>query len=109
MVCGRLGKIKSMRELPNDDSIMNNPGVYIYYKKINGHPRYVGRSDNDLKTRIKHGENEYRYYQYCHCNTDIDAFNKESKLWHKHRNNIQNQNHPSKPENYRGSCPICGN
>lgn len=53
------GKKMSMRELQNDDSIMNNPGVYIYCKTINGPPRYVGRSDNDLKTRIRHGENKY--------------------------------------------------
>ncbi len=109
MVCGRLGRIRPMRELRNDNAIMNSPGVYIYYRSIDGHPRYIGRSDNDLRSRISHGENEYRYYQYCHCDTAIDAYKKECKLWHEHRNYLDNRNHPDKPEDYTGNCPVCGN
>ncbi len=108
MVCGKLGRIKPMSGLASDNGITSSPGVYIYYKAIDGHPRYVGRSDNDLKTRITHGKNKYQYYQYCQCDTPNDAYKKESNLWHEHRNYLENENHPDKPEGSTENCPICG-
>lgn len=81
--------------------------------------RYVGRSDSDLKNRIKHGITDmeadktlrYERFKFSYAGTVEEAYNKECRNFHEFgglEGWLVNKVHPAKPEGYDGKCPICG-
>lgn len=80
--------------------------------------RYVGRSDTDLRERIKHGITDmdadpscrYERFKFSYAATAKEAYEKECQNYHDFGGDeglLLNQNHPAKPEGYTGNCPIC--
>lgn len=81
--------------------------------------RYVGRSDSDLRERIKHGITDmmadptcrYERFKFSYAKSEQEAYEKECQNYHDFgglEGLLVNKNHPDKPEGYTGSCPICG-
>ena len=80
--------------------------------------RYVGRSDTDLRERIKHGITDmeidntckYERFKFSYAKNEKEAYEKECKNYHDFggpEGRLVNKNHPDKPEGYIGSCPVC--
>lgn len=80
---------------------------------------YVGRSDSDLKERIKHGIIDmkgnpmlrYERFKFSYANSVNEAYEKECRNYHDfggEENVLYNEVHPAKPEGYEGKCPVCG-
>lgn len=80
---------------------------------------YVGRSDINLKERIKHGitdvqENpnlRYERFKFSYAESPMEAFEKECRNYHDfggEEGKLYNRIHPDKPDGYVGNCPVCG-
>ena len=73
--------------------------------------KYVGRSDSDLNAELKSAHViRYKYFWYEYATSAIDAFKKECGLYHRNggeQGKLDNKNHPGRPEDYHGKCPIC--
>ena len=89
---------------------LNERGIFIV--------RYVGRSDTDLRERIKHGIEDmfadntchFERFKYSYANSAEEAYNKECRNFHDFGGEegfLVNKVHPDKPEGYKGYCPIC--
>lgn len=79
---------------------------------------YVGRSDNDLHERVKHGISDmqnnpslrYERFKFSYADTIVEAYEKECKNYHDfggEEGKLYNEHHPAKPEGYDGDCPVC--
>ena len=80
--------------------------------------RYVGRSDTDLRERIKHGivdmeaDSSCRYerFKFSYAENVQEAYEKECRNYHDFggdRGKLRNTIHPAKPEGFNGKCPVC--
>lgn len=90
---------------------LNERGVFIVL--------YVGRSDSDLKDRVKHGIYDmqknptlrYERFKFSYADSASEAYEKECQNYHDFGGEegcLYNDVHPAKPEEYRGKCPVCG-
>lgn len=90
---------------------LNDKGLFIVC--------YVGRSDTDLKERIKHGIEymkanpncRYERFKFSYADSIQEAYEKECQNYHDfggEEGYLRNKEHPSKPDRYEGTCPICG-
>ena len=90
---------------------LNNQGRFVV--------RYIGRSDSDLRERIKHGVDDmridsslrYECFKFSYAESVKEAYEKECHNYHDFggdRGFLCNEIHPAKPEEYDGFCPICG-
>jgi len=68
---------------------------------------YIGRSDDDVRARLKRHVGEYSHFQYVLLPSALSAFEKECWLYHTFspRDNIL---HPARPQNVRCDCPVPG-
>ncbi|MEY8684827.1 hypothetical protein AB9N12_01355 [Bacteroides sp. AN502(2024)] len=90
---------------------LNDKGAFVV--------RYVGRSDTDLRTRIKHGLADrrtnpkmwqYEYFKFSYADTSTEAYIKECKNYHDFggdRGNLLNTSHPDVPNGLEIYCPFC--
>lgn len=71
---------------------------------------YVGRSDNDLNGRIKHGVGQYKHFKFSYAFSAKAAFEKECRNWHDFggSDSLDNKIHPDKPDFTDLKCPVCG-
>lgn len=83
-------------------------GVYML-ADTPGIPRYVGRSDVNLRSRLRQhaAAEEYRYFYVEHHRSADDAFHRESGLYHHYIHQLDNLVHPGVPRGCRGGCPRC--
>lgn len=85
-----------------------SPGVYILLKQYNGSPKYVGRADNDLNHRLhKWSDKGYKYFLFDYCSSAEEAFRLECELYHQHKQTLENNKHPERPEDTVWECPKC--
>lgn len=96
-------------------------GNYAYgYLNDNGSfiVRYVGRSDTDLRNRIKHGIQEfkdnpklkYEQFKFSYADSAEEAYRKECQNYHDFggpEGFLMNERHPDSPEGTDLTCPIC--
>ena len=92
----------------NENVTRQSPGAYALGRSTNGifHINYVGRSDSDLKKRLRDhiGENsEFKYEYYA---SSEEAFEKECDLYHSF-NPPRNKIHPAQPADSDWQCMIC--
>lgn len=90
---------------------LNDEGIFIV--------RYVGRSDSDLRERLKHGlydnnpeSAKYERFKFSYASSPGKAYEKECRNYHDfggEEGRLVNDVHPAKPQNSSLSCPICGN
>ena len=99
----------------------NRIGNYAYgYLNAQGSfiVRYVGRSDSNLKERIKHGIADmladptcrYERFKFSYASSVKEAYEKECSNYHDFGGDsglLRNTNHPAKPDGYDGKCPRC--
>ncbi len=100
----------------NENSINNNvtrisPGAYAL-GRIEGNTfyiAYVGRSDSDIKSRLKDHIGNYSYFKYDYFSTAKLAFDKECELYHDFGSSVSldNKIHPDRPKNSNWECPRC--
>lgn len=89
------------------------PGAYALGRVENGafYIDYVGRSDNDLKARLKQwAPTKYIYFKYGFCESAKAAFQKECQLFHDFGGTrlLDNKVHPARPQGTSWSCPVSG-
>ncbi len=68
--------------------------------------RYVGRSDDDVRDRLKGHVGDYTRFKYEYYSTVKEAFEKECHLYHDF-NPRDNEIHPARPANCDWECPVC--
>ena len=71
---------------------------------------YVGRSDTDLRARLKQHINEgYTLFKYGTVSSAKAAFEAECLLYHEYKKQIDNLIHPDRPDNApHWKCPESG-
>ncbi len=84
------------------------PGVYMLAKSIRI-PRYVGRSDDNVRGRLLKwvGSRKYSLFSVEHIRNPVEAFLRECGLYHYYRNQLDNKVHPGRPRGCRDKCPKC--
>nr|DAY36314.1 MAG TPA: RUBREDOXIN TRANSPORT, RUBREDOXIN, GUILLARDIA THETA [Caudoviricetes sp.] len=74
--------------------------------------RYVGRSDNDVKKRIKdHLGKSYTHFKFEYAKSPKAAFEKECQNYHDFGESklLDNEIHPDLPDESKNwKCPVCG-
>ena len=99
----------------------NRIGNYAYgYINDNGAfiVKYVGRSDTDLRTRIKHGIQEfndnpklrYERFKFSYADSAEEAYRKECRNYHDFggpEGSLMNERHPDAPDGSNLTCSIC--
>ena len=89
-----------------DQPVEDEPGVYLFYKTLNGPVRYVGRADTKLRRRIAY--RGYTYFRYKHIYDETEAYHWECVYFHRFEDTIENINHPARPWGYDElECPCC--
>lgn len=71
---------------------------------------YVGRSDYDLRERIKASAQEghgYRYFWFQYSTSAMDGYRLECLLYHEYRP-ADNSIHPAVPQGSNWRCPVTG-
>jgi hypothetical protein len=92
-----------------------SPGNYAlgYVSNLTFHVRYVGRSDTDLNSRLKKWVNnsQYKRFKFSYATSPKAAFDKECKNYHDFggdKGELDNDEHPQRPEGADWKCPVCG-
>lgn len=82
-------------------------GVYLLRNSRSGPPRYVGRSDSDVRRRLLNQarKSDYRYFTVEHKRSAREAWHREAHLYHYHKSSLDNERHPPPPAGM--SCPKC--
>lgn len=103
-----------LNEIEIDRLIIKNvPGNYAYgYQNGEGHffVQYVGRSDTDLNSRIRHGIGLYKMFKFSYAENVKEAFEKECQNYHDFGGEegiLENKVHPDRPVGKDYECPIC--
>jgi hypothetical protein len=71
-------------------------------------PKYVGRSDDDVNKRLKDWVDKYPNFKYEYYSSAKAAYEKECRLYHDWKKQIDNKVHPAKSEGTDWKCPVCG-
>lgn len=91
--------------------IPNRTGVYLLGNDVDGFEvRYVGRSDNCVKTRLLSHNHIYKYdyFVLLYAGSEVEAFWMECQYWHVfHKSHISNKIHPASPPKKQLECPYC--
>lgn len=93
----------------NDQVTRTSPGVYILLN-IFKLDRRVGRSDKDLKRRLKNWVGKYWWFKFDYCTSPKNAFERECNLYHYYGSKngaLDNENHPQRPTGTNWKCPKC--
>ena len=103
----KYSEIKRLAQLGYHTDVRAKPGVYLFLNAINGLVLYVGRSDTNLRQRIKN--RGYTYYTFIHCDTVHETYNLECRFYHQYRPR-DNKIHPATPKGFNlvSPCPVCG-
>lgn len=89
------------------------PGVYVLDKTTGGlfQVSHVGRSDDDVKARLKqHVRSTYKYFKFDYATSPKNAFEKECELYHDFggpEGKLDNNVHPGRPKDTDWKCPKC--
>ena len=73
---------------------------------------YVGRSDDDVKDRLKRWvgkKDKYKEFKFSYATSPKAAFEKECKNYHDFGGSekLDNEIHPQRPEGADWGCPYC--
>lgn len=70
---------------------------------------YIGRSDNDLKKRLKDWDDNYKRFKFSYASSPKAAFEKECKNYHDfgEKKSLDNNIHPDRPDGSNWKCPVC--
>ena len=77
-------------------------------------PKYVGRSDECVKTRLlQHALDQeklkkYSIFKYCYQDNVKNAYHMECKNYHDFEKQLDNKIHPDQPKGKSYTCPSTG-
>lgn len=88
-----------------------SPGTYVLGTSSNGifTVKYVGRSDNDLRVRLKDWVGQYREFKFGYFSTPKEAFDRECQIYHAFGGEagiLDNEIHPASPASSTWECPV---
>jgi hypothetical protein len=83
-----------------------SPGVYVLAGAASNVAKRVGRSDTDVRTRLKSYVGKYHRFWFAYASSPKDAFEKECHLWHDLKP-TDNVIHPDRPIGSGWRCPVC--
>lgn len=94
-----------------------SPGNYaLGYTDAQGtfRVRYVGRSDDNLNTRLHDwtGNSRYKQFKASYATSPKAAFEKECHNYHDFGGadgKLDNEIHPDRPKGANWKCPVCDN
>jgi hypothetical protein len=76
--------------------------------------KYVGRSDTDIRNKLKNHLNDIRFgkikkFAFQYADSTDEAFERECVDYHKYGESqeLMNGGHPGKPHGSYRKCPIC--
>jgi hypothetical protein len=106
----KMSPMRRLRKVSSHKLTKKEPRVYVFRNRKDGPIRYVGRSDINLKKRLKN--RPYARYHFINTQTDLEAYQIECELWHEHQPTIDNAKvrggrHPAKPAYTDIHCPVC--
>ena len=110
-------KIKDINDINGLGISDNSVGVYILFKvgsktatEITFKPYYVGRSDSNLRERIKISakERKCKYFWFKETTSPKNAYLLECEYYHKYEGILDNGIHPDVPDGTYWRCPIEG-
>lgn len=87
-----------------------SPGVYVLgYVGIGGFiPKRVGRSDDSINEILKNRVGgDYSQFKFNYYDSSEAAFMKECCLYHDWKEQLDNEQHPERPDNTQCKCPGC--
>lgn len=93
------------------DAVITEGGAGVYILGPNGvnggvYVRFVGRSDVNLRARLKQHVGMHSHFVYSYADSPLAAFQAECKLYH-HYDPSENVAHPVRPRNVDWKCPRC--
>jgi len=63
--------------------------------------QYVGRSDTDLRKRLKDHVGNYKHFKFCYLGSALDAWHYECQNYHDFpKSKTDNDIHPARPKGY---------
>jgi hypothetical protein len=87
-----------------------SPGAYILGNREKA-ARYVGRSDDDVRARLKSwASSSYWYFWFEYASSPKAAFELECTYWHRYggaERKLDDKNHPARPAGSGWKCPVC--
>ena len=91
-----------------------SPGNYALGYVQNGtfYVRYVGRSDTDVRNRLKQWVGKtstYKKFKFTYASSAKAAFEKECRSYHDFggKDSLDNEVHPQRPDGTTWKCPVC--
>ncbi|MEM2146870.1 MAG: hypothetical protein QW279_16015 [Candidatus Jordarchaeaceae archaeon] len=88
-----------------------SPGAYALGKVDDNtfYVSYVGRSDDDIKSRLKDWVGKYPKFKFEYYDSPKAAFEKECNLYHDfgEKEILDNDKHPQRPDGTNWKCPKC--
>ena len=76
------------------------------------YPKYVGRSDSDLKVELANhlkDKNHHSKFKFSYAASETEAFNTECKNYHDFEKFLENEIHPDSPNGMNLNCSVCVN
>jgi hypothetical protein len=71
-------------------------------------PEYVGRSDDNINDRLKKWVDKgYTHFKFKYYGSPKAAFEKECNLYHDWKKQLDNKQHPDRPDDANWQCPRC--
>lgn len=109
---GLNGPYTLSEETINKVVTQTSPGIYVLGHSENNtfYVKYVGRSDNDVSSRLKDWIGKYSQFKFGYFGSPKAAFDKECMIYHDFGGPIgqlDNKIHPQRPENTDWQCPKC--
>jgi hypothetical protein len=83
-----------------------SPGVYVLASAGSNQAKRVGRSDTDVRARLRSYVGQYARFWFAYASSPKDAFHKECYLWHDLKPS-HNVIHPDRPNGSAWKCPVC--
>lgn len=78
----------------------------------NFYPKYVGRSDSDLKVELQNhlqDKSHHSKFKFRYAKSITDAFHVECNNFHDFEKSLENKIHPDSPNYMNLKCLICYN
>ncbi|MCA0246325.1 MAG: hypothetical protein LCH93_06875 [Proteobacteria bacterium] len=93
------------------DAVITEGGAGVYILGPNGvkggvYVRLVGRSDVNLRARLKQHVGRHSHFVYSYADSPLAAFQAECRLYH-YYDPSENAGHPVRPRNADWRCPGC--
>ncbi len=111
IVNGRLSQAKKLVEVAWHEDVENKPGVYLLRETKEGHVKYIGMAEVDLRSVLVIHSDEfldshYKFYSHRHANDETEVFELACKYFHQYEGSLKDHKHPTSPTRTAKPCPV---